>query len=267
MAESESLKLFNLSRDEKESFFPQNWPFGYEGDDDNDEEKLAESFRFQFESSCSTESNHIKLESLSEFALTLEKLGLNIIDMLMKGLGVENPVGDDSNRFCSIMWVSESLPGNIPGSMGGVYPFIVGLQYQIRCQKYSLLSDSGGWVSVLPHVDSILVTVGDVAQVWSNGKLKKVRGRPMATLGDENDSRCITMSLLITLPLESNVAPLLPIGNMDKVEDDNDEEENNIGGEGQKRVFNSIDFEDYAWRVYHERLLFKDPLDRYRITQ
>jgi hypothetical protein len=89
----------------------------------------------------------------------------------------------------------------------------------------------------------------------------------MATLGDENDSRCITMSLLITLPLESNVAPLLPIGNMDKVEDDNDEEENNIGGEGQKRVFNSIDFEDYAWRVYHERLLFKDPLDRYRITQ
>ena len=163
MAESESLKLFNLSHDEKESFFPQNWPFGYEGDDENDEEKLAESFRF--ESSCSTESNQIKLESLSEFALILEKLGLNIIDMLMKGLGVENPVGDDSNRFCSIMWVSESLPGNKPGSTGGFYPFIVGLQYQIRCQKYSLLSDSGGWVSVLPHVDSIFVTVGDLAQV------------------------------------------------------------------------------------------------------
>lgn len=272
MAESESLKLFNLSHDQKESFFPQNWPFGYEGDNDNDEEKLVESFRFQFDSLCSTESNQIKLESLSEFACALEKLGLNIIDVLMNGLGVENPVGDDSNRFSSIMWVSECLPGNKPGSMGGFYPFIVGLQYQIRCQKYSLLSDSGGWVSVLPHVDSILVTVGDVAQVWSNGKLKKVRGRPiMAALGDENDSSCITMSLLITLPLESNVAPLLPIGNKNKVEDDidndEDEEENNIGGEGQKRVFNSIDFEDYAWRVYHERLLFKDPLDRYRITQ
>lgn len=89
----------------------------------------------------------------------------------------------------------------------------------------------------------------------------------MATLGDENDSRCITMSLLITLPTESNVAPLLPIGIKNKFEDDNDEEENTIDGEGQKRVFNSIDFEDYAWRVYHERLLFKDPLDRYRITQ
>lgn len=165
MAESESLKLFNLSHDQKESFFPQNWPFGYEGDNDNDEEKLVESFRFQFDSLCSTESNQIKLESLSEFACALEKLGLNIIDVLMNGLGVENPVGDDSNRFSSIMWVSECLPGNKPGSMGGFYPFIVGLQYQIRCQKYSLLSDSGGWVSVLPHVDSILVTVGDVAQV------------------------------------------------------------------------------------------------------
>lgn len=88
----------------------------------------------------------------------------------------------------------------------------------------------------------------------------------MATLGDENDSRCITMSLLVTLPTESNVAPLFPIGFKDKVEDD-EEEEINIGGEVHKRVFNSIDFEDYAWRVYHENLLFKDPLDRYRVTQ
>lgn len=90
-----------------------------------------------------------------------------------------------------------------------------------------------------------------------------MRGRPIATLGDENDSRCITMSLLITLPTESIVAPLLP-----KVEDNKEEKEININdGEVQDSVFNSIDFEDYAWRVYHERLLFKDPLDRYRVTQ
>ncbi|GAU43821.1 hypothetical protein TSUD_248100 [Trifolium subterraneum] len=261
-AESESLKLFNLSNDQKQSFFPQKtWPFGY---DDGEGDGLAESFRF--DSSCSTESSElIKLDSIREFTRELEKLGLNIIDMLMKGLRIENPVENYTNRFNSIMWVSECLPGNKPGSTGGFYPFIVGLQYQIRCEKQLLLSDSGGWVSVLPHVDSILVTVGDIAQVWSNGKLKKVRGRPMKTLGDENDSHCITMSLLITLPTESNVAPLLPISNKDKVED-GDEEEINIGGEGQKRVFNSIDFEDYAWRVYHERLLFKDPLDRYRVT-
>ncbi|KAL5101850.1 hypothetical protein RYX36_006177 [Vicia faba] len=261
-AESESLKLFDLSRDQKELFFPQNWPLGYEGGANDDGDGISESFRLDLP--CSTESNDLKLDSVNEFARALEKVGLNIIDVLTKGLGVVNPVEEDRTRFSSIMWISE---GNKPGSASGFYPFIIGLQYQIRCQKHSLLSDSSGWVSVLPHVDSILVTVGDIAQVWSNGKLKKVRGRPVATLGDENDSRCITMSLLITLPTESNVAPLLPIGFKDKVEDDEEEEESNIVGEVQKRVFNSIDFEDYAWRVYHENLLFKDPLDRYRVTQ
>ncbi|KAK7300520.1 hypothetical protein RJT34_11366 [Clitoria ternatea] len=243
-AESESLALFDLSQDQKHSLFPKTWPLGYDDDDD----ELAESFRF--EPSCSTE---LPLASLREFARALEKLGLKIVNDLTNALGVEN-----QNRLCSVVWVSECLPGN---KTGGFYPFIIGLQYQIRSQKYSLLSDSG-WVSVLPHVDSILVTVGDIAQVWSNGKLKKVRGRPVATVGEENESRCITMSLLITLPAESNVAPLLPKASKDQKEED-DEEENSVGGE--ERVFHSFDFENYAWRVYHERLLFKDPLDRYRL--
>lgn len=164
-AESEALALFDLPRDQKESLFPKNWPLGYEGGDDDDEEEdengdgLAESFRL--DSSCSTE---LALDSLRQFARALEKLGLKIVDVLTEALGVENPVGDDPNRLCSVLWVSECLHGTKPGSSGGFYPFVVGLQYQIRCQKHSLLSDSG-WVSVLPHVDSILVTVGDIAQV------------------------------------------------------------------------------------------------------
>lgn len=163
-AESEALALFNLSRDQKESWFPKNWPFGYEASDDDDEdERVTESFRF--DSLCSTESsNELVLDSLREFARALEKLGLNIIDVLMKALGIENPVENDPTRFISVMWVLECLSGNKPGLSGGFYPFIVGLQYQIKAQKHSLLSDSG-WVSVLPHVDSILVTVGDIAQV------------------------------------------------------------------------------------------------------
>jgi len=103
-----------------------------------------------------------------------------------------------------------------------------------------------------------------ILQVWSNGKLKKVRGRPVATVGEEKGSRCITMSLLITLPTESRVAPLLPKANNEQKEEV--EEENNCGDEGQERVFNSFDFEDYAWRVYHELIHFKDPLDRYRVV-
>uniref|UniRef100_A0A0R0L1M0 Non-haem dioxygenase N-terminal domain-containing protein n=1 Tax=Glycine max TaxID=3847 RepID=A0A0R0L1M0_SOYBN len=158
-AESEALALFDLSQDQKQSLFPKNWPLGYGNDEDEDEDGVADSFRF--DSACSTESSELALFSLRKFARELEKLGLMIVDELTKDLGCENPLGDDPTRVCSVMWVSESLPGN---KSGGFYPFVIGLQYQIRNQKYSLLSDSG-WVSVLPHVDSILVTFGDIAQI------------------------------------------------------------------------------------------------------
>lgn len=98
----------------------------------------------------------------------------------------------------------------------------------------------------------------------------------MACLGDEDkDSRCVSMTLLLTLPVESRVSPLIPkatltsssTGQEEIIEDDQihgssvkeeEEEEENL-------VFESFDFEDYAWRVYHERLHLRDPLDRYRI--
>jgi len=74
------------------------------------------------------------------------------------------------------------------------------------------------------------------------------------------------MSLLITLPTESRVAPLLPKESIDSEKKEEVEEENECGDEGEERVFNSFDFEDYAWRVYHQLVLFKDPLDRYRVA-
>ncbi|XP_040996399.1 gibberellin 2-beta-dioxygenase 8 [Juglans microcarpa x Juglans regia] len=271
LAESESLALFDLPDDKKESYFPKNWPLGYEGADEEDGDGLGESFRL--ESSCSAE---LSLDSLLEFTGALEKLGLRIIELLSKAVGFENPIEEDPTRFHSLMWISEALPGNKPIMAGGFYPYIVCMQYQISYQKYSLLADSG-WVSVLPQVDSVMVTLGDIAHVWSNGKLKKVRGRAMAHLGDannkknNNNSRCISMSLLLTLPGDSKVSSLLPkpIGGNDQEKD-----EQKIQTDGstcreheqeERSKFNSFCFEDYAWRAYHERLLFKDPLDRYRI--
>lgn len=271
-AESDSLALFDLPKDKKESWFPKNWPLGYEADDDNDDEEeeeeglvgLGESFRL--DSSCSTESStELSLDSLREFSRALEKVGLRIVELLCNAVGFENPIGEDPTRFCSMMWISECVAGNNkPIFSGGFYPYIVGLQYQIRCQKYSLMADSG-WVSVLPQVDTVMITLGDIAHVWSNGKLKKVRGRPVAQLGDTNNTRCISMTLLVTLPTDSTISPLLPkaVGvNEDEIEKD---KEHGSTGEQEERLFNSFSFEDYAWRVYHERLLFKDPLDRYRI--
>lgn len=247
---------------------PKNWPLGYEcggGDDDGGDEAGGQGESFRLDGSCSTESTELSLASLREFTRALEKLGLEIIDLLSKAMDFENPVRDDPTRFCSMMWISECERSTKPVVSGGFYPFIVGLQYQIRSQKHSLLSDSG-WVSVLPDVDSILVTIGDIAQVWSNGKLKKVRGRAVGEMGGEvsSGSRSISMTVLVSLPTESRVAPILPrpaaVGHEHEQDKGNDDEVE------KRAVFQSFDFEDYAWRVYHERLLFKDPLERYRIT-
>ncbi|OMO50079.1 hypothetical protein CCACVL1_30645 [Corchorus capsularis] len=267
-AETESLSLFELSKDQKESCFPKNWPLGFDADEE-EEDGDGKGESFCLDGSCSTESKDLPLSSLREFTRALEKLGLTIFDKVANAVGVENPIGEDPTRFCSYMWISEGLHGdNKPA--GGSYPYVIGLQYQIRCQKYSLLADSG-WVSVSPQVDSVMVTFGDIAHVWSNGKLKKVRGRPVACLGDgNNDSRGVTMSLLVTLPMDSMVAPFLPNVNSNENGDNNDNDEtqacDNKGKKEESRLmFNSFSFEDYAWRVYHESLHFKDPLDRYRI--
>lgn len=116
------------------------------------------------DNSCSTESTELSLASLSEFTRAMEKVGLEVIESLSNSVGFENPLGKDPTRFCSLMWISDGVPGGKLVMPGGFYPYAVGLQYQIRSQKYSLLEDSG-WVSVSPQVDSVMVTVGDIVQV------------------------------------------------------------------------------------------------------
>ncbi|XP_048140457.1 uncharacterized protein LOC115748081 isoform X2 [Rhodamnia argentea] len=272
-AESESLALFDLPVDQKELYFPKNWPFGYERDEDDD--RLGEWFCLDSLCSCSAGSSELKLESLRELALTMEKVGCEIIEWMSRAIGFENPVKENPARVCSLMWISKGCSDEgheraVTG--GGFYPFVVGLSYQIRTQKYSLLADSGT-VTVSPEAGSLMVAIGDIAQVWSNGKLQKVRGRPVAC--GEGDSGAITMSLLVSLPLESTVSPLVPLEKI--VGHDQEEEEEDISNasdrgkrrDGEKAMFRSFSFEDYAWRVYHERLIVsspKDLLDGYRIT-
>lgn len=189
----------------------------------------------------------------------MEKLGLKLMEELAFAAGFDNPARDDPSRVCSLMWISDGP------SSSRIYPYVIGLHYQIRCQKYSLLSDLG-WIHVSPQVDSVLVTLGDVAQVWSNGKFKKVRGRPIPVLGDDKSSRCNSMSLLITLPVNSTVSTLIPKLAMNGIEDQENEDDGHCSEAAEeKRLFRSFSFEDYAWRVYHEHLFLKDPLVRYRI--
>ncbi|KAE9451502.1 hypothetical protein C3L33_16600, partial [Rhododendron williamsianum] len=249
-AESDSLSLFTLPRNQKRLHFPQNWPLGFDCDDDEGEDNGTESFCF--DSTCSTESTELSLASLGEFTREMEKVGLEVVEALSCAVGFGNPLREDPTRVCSLMWVSEGSAGDEPVGSGKFYPYAVGLHYQIRCQRYSLLADSGS------------------VSVWSNGKTKKVRGRPIPCLenGGKN-AGCISMSLLVTLPLEATVSPLLIPRSTPADAKDSRVDHNEDGGSSSSTdtliAFNSFCFEDYAWRVYHERLPSKDPLDRYRV--
>ncbi|CAA2983228.1 Hypothetical predicted protein [Olea europaea subsp. europaea] len=112
------------------------------------------------------------------------------------------------------------------------------------------------WISNGPNSSRIY------PYVWSNGKFKKVRGRALPVSGDDKSS----MSLLITLPIESTVSALIPKLAMNGIEEKENEDDDCCSEDaGEEMLFHSFSFEDYAWRVYHERLFRKDPLLRYRI--
>ncbi|XP_068636802.1 1-aminocyclopropane-1-carboxylate oxidase homolog [Aristolochia californica] len=242
-AELEAQSLF-LRRDTSHNL---SWPHGY----DDEEDEYGESFCFD-----PTAPDTSSLTSLGEFAVALEGVGFEVVEALSEAAGFENPFKEKS-KARRLLWVSKcGGDGITPHYSGRLYPYVVALQYQMRKHKVSLLGDSA-WVSVDPEAASILVTIGDVAQVWSNGKLKKVRGRPLVNHGEESESSSISVTLLLSLPLESVVSPL-PLAADKKVENRDEE-----ASEDDK--FATFSFEDYAWRVYHERLPLKDTLDRYRI--
>lgn len=110
------------------------------------------------------------LSSLAELTREMENIGLKIIELLMSSdTGLENPTRESPSKLHSLMWVSSAKECSGQQeqeiNVSRVYPYVVGLTYQLKSeQNYSLLGDSG-WVTVSPQIDSILVTVGDIAQV------------------------------------------------------------------------------------------------------
>ncbi|RZC79528.1 hypothetical protein C5167_003750 [Papaver somniferum] len=113
---SSSTSSNSVSFNSPTTTYPQNLPFDYNDDGEEDgEDGNGESFCF--DKSCSTESTQ-SLSSLKEFAHSLEKVGLETIKALSHAAGFENPLGEDgaaSSRFSSLLWISEGVPGNNPG--------------------------------------------------------------------------------------------------------------------------------------------------------
>ncbi|XP_076930082.1 gibberellin 2-beta-dioxygenase 4-like [Bidens hawaiensis] len=260
-AESDSVEIFNLLAHQKQQYFPRHWPLGFDDDDDDD----GDADSVFLDSVCSTESTDLTLTSLREFTKEMEKVGLAVVEALTCAVGVRSPGLDDPGAVHSLMWISDVNSGlgeKMVGS-GRFYPYVVGLHYHMSKQSCNLLTDTG-LVPVSCEMGSILVTIGDIAQVWSNGKLKNVRGKPSLSIEEGSGNSSLSMSLLVTLPLESTVSPLslkVEIGCADLTDNCNKDV---YEKSKEERLFNSFSFEDYAWRVYHERVPLKDPLDRYR---
>ncbi|RRT73338.1 hypothetical protein B296_00006507 [Ensete ventricosum] len=180
------------------------------------------------------------LPALLEFGKCLEKVGLGMVDMLssMKEGFCEKPLSERSYTQRCLIWIS-SYDNDINTDKTGsqmrkskCYPYVVGLQYEMNWwkQPYLAIGDSNELISIAPVADSILVTHGDIAQVWSNGRFKRVRSRPQPTslpFDGFYGTGCISLTVLVTVPFDTLISPLLPsaaegcgAGNADEGDED-----------------------------------------------
>ncbi|GJN17276.1 hypothetical protein PR202_gb04331 [Eleusine coracana subsp. coracana] len=217
----------------------------------------------------------------AEYARRMREVGMRVVTMLSgcPDAGFrEDPFADGKRKARCLLWASKvvSAGESAPPAAGKAkaYPYVVALHCQWEAAPASWVMDDGGaWTAVGARDGALLVTIGDIAQVWSNGKLKKVRGmaRPITTSAPSKDGQQrgepdrLSVTVLITLPLDSVISPLVPCSSEDAGEEGRRDDETAGEDGGDEWRFQSFLLEDYAWRVYHQRLQFKDPLVRYRI--
>ncbi|VAH65586.1 unnamed protein product [Triticum turgidum subsp. durum] len=225
------------------------------------------------------------LSAALEYARLMREVGMQVVGLFSGSGGVgfgENPFAEEGGRKARcLVWVSKVGSGEpaVPPAAGDAkaYPYVLGL----HCEREQgagasswVMDDSGEWRAVGASEGALLVTIGDIAQVWSNGKLKKVRGmaRPTPAPGSDGEEggepARLSITVLITLPLDSVVSPLLPLSGAGEdggdVEEEEKEEVSEDGGE-DGGSFRPFSLESYAWGLYHDQLESKDPLAPYRI--
>lgn len=219
-----------------------------------------------------------ELPAAAEYARRMRDVGMQVIALMSRCPEVgfaEEPFAEGRRKARCLVWVSRAGAGEsaaAPPAAGKAkaYPYVLALhcQWEQEAAPSSwVMDDSGEWTAVGAPDGALLVTIGDIAQVWSNGKLKKVRGmaRPSRD-GHAGEPGRLSITVLITLPLDGVISPLVPPSDAGEEGFDEEEKETDgADGDGDEWRFRSFLLEDYAWRVYHERLQFKDPLARYRI--
>jgi len=258
-AEKECDGLFELSLEKKEAISRSiESPFGFEdGGCDTSTSAWQESFWLEKEASqiegfirniwpegCGNLSC-----ALGDYSSALEKVGGEILDHLLEGLGDWDRtsfIADIATNNASLIYISNQKGPAKPQSsrLKHSYPFILSLQYQNTSDDVEVYVDRS-WVRVSPQAGTLLVTLGDVMKVWSNGEYKSTLGRPTVT----SEQACTSMALIYSPPTESIICPIPEVLNSDD----------------KRPHYTSFAMKDYASRLRKQRLLFKDPVERYRI--
>ncbi|KAF7031443.1 hypothetical protein CFC21_042771 [Triticum aestivum] len=225
------------------------------------------------------------LPAALEYARLMREVGMQVVGLFSGAGGVgfgEKPFAEEGGRKARcLVWVSKVGSGEpaVPPAAGDAkaYPYVVGLHCEWEQEAGAsswVMDDSGEWKAVGASDGALLVTIGDIAQVWSNGKLKKVRGmaRPTPAPSSEGEEggepARLSITVLITLPLDSVVSPLLPLSGAGKDGGDVEEkekEEVSEDGDEDGCSFLPISLQSYAWGLFHDQLESKDPLAPYRI--
>ncbi|KAM0941248.1 putative isopenicillin N synthase [Dioscorea sansibarensis] len=180
-----------------------------EEDDEDDEDNEAKTLLVLEPTSIDPNT----LPSLHEFTQCLQKVAMEVLEMLFDGM--LDHEGAPTPRF--LIWISKSKEKK-DDEMGmemerkrniKCYPFVMCMQYEMRGRGRTswVVGESGELVSIPSRPDSLLVTLGDIAQVWSNGRFKKVRGIPFQSSSSNHDyngdQSFISLTFMVTLPLES----------------------------------------------------------------
>ncbi|XP_030496368.2 protein DOWNY MILDEW RESISTANCE 6 isoform X1 [Cannabis sativa] len=189
-------------------------------------------------------------EVMGRYAAEVRKLSLYVLDLICKGLGIEDGcMGDESEvSKVHVMSVSHYPPCPDPTLTLGLPKHadvnLITLLLQ-QVDGLQVIKD-GQWLPVHPLPNAIVVNIGYTLQIMSNGRLSS------------GEHRVVTNQKVGRTSVGSFILPSMNCQIKPIINDDND---NN-----NKLLFKPIIFKDLLANYVADTKDTKPPLDRYKIT-
>ncbi|XP_047339640.1 probable 2-oxoglutarate-dependent dioxygenase AOP1 [Impatiens glandulifera] len=157
---------------------------------------------------------------------------LSVMELTFEDLGISDYYNKHAENVTCLMrsLKDKLLPKNndekpTQGPMPHVDHSILSILYHNGIQGVEILSNDGEWARVTIPKGSLLVTVGDAFEVWSNGKFRAVKHRGTVHAGDKDKYTCV----LFMLPKDGVMMEVPP----------------ELVAEGDSPLFRSFVYSDY----------------------